>query len=121
MQRILRLSAWSVAAGLVLVTLAPIGWRPVVAGATVERAAAYALLGLLLALAYPRRWRLAVALVVAYAGVLELGQMLTETRHARLSDFLVKAGAAVVGALLAVALTRRRATTANAAGSGTRS
>ncbi|WP_375454024.1 hypothetical protein [uncultured Methylobacterium sp.] len=105
MQTYLRVAAWLVVTILVVVTLSPIGLRPSVAPANVERACAYGGLGLLFALAYPRRWLVVLVGVVALAGTLELGQVLTQTRHGRLADFVVKAGAAACGALLAVTLT----------------
>lgn len=105
MQTYFRVAAWLVVAALVFVTLSPIGLRPSLAPANVERACAYGGLGLLLALAYPRRWFVVLVGVVALAGGLELGQVLTETRHGRVADFLVKGGAAACGALLAVTMT----------------
>lgn len=101
MVKLARWTAWTLVAALVFVTLAPIELRPVIADATVERAAAYGLLGLLFALAYPRHRLLALVVVVAVAGLLELGQLLTESRHGRVPDFAVKAVAAGLGVLAA--------------------
>ncbi|GJD43933.1 hypothetical protein AFCDBAGC_1795 [Methylobacterium cerastii] len=105
MQPFFRVTAWLVVAALVFVTLSPIGLRPSVAPANVERALAYGALGMLFVLAYPRRWPVVLAGVVALAAILELGQGLTLTRHGRLSDFLVKGGAAMLGTVLALAAT----------------
>lgn len=97
-----RLMAWTLVAALVFVTLAPIGLRPVVTeNADLERALAYALLGFLLALAYPRHRLLAVGVGVAVAAGLEFGQILTATRHGRVPDFVVKAISACVGVVAA--------------------
>ena len=105
MPKLARLLAWSLVAALVVVTLAPIGFRPVVAeSANLERALAYGLLGFLMALAYPRRWLLAFAVGVAIAAGLEAGQVLTESRHGRVPDFLVKAIASGFGVLAAQGL-----------------
>ncbi|WP_238182023.1 hypothetical protein [Methylobacterium trifolii] len=104
MRTFLRLSVWIIAAVLVFVTLSPIGLRPAVAPADLERAVAYAGFGLLVVLAYPRQWWLGLAAAVLLAGALEYGQGLTASRHGRLADFLVKAGAAAAGALFAHAL-----------------
>ena len=101
MVKLARWSAWALVAALVFVTLSPIEMRPVVAGATLERALAYGLLGLTFALAYPRHRLLALAVVVGVAGGLELGQLLTPSRHGRLPDFAVKAVAAGLGVLAA--------------------
>lgn len=105
MQTFLRLAAWLVVAALFVVTLSPIGLRPSIGPAIVERALAYAGLGLLLVLAYPLHGLAVLVGVVALAGILEFGQVLTETRHGRLADFLVKTGAAACGWLLALAIT----------------
>lgn len=98
---LLRLSVFVILAILVFVTLSPIGLRPVVASANVERMSAYALFGFLLIVAYPKRWYLGLMAGMAVAGILEFGQELSPTRHARLSDFLVKAVAAAFGSLVA--------------------
>ena len=105
MQTFFRIMAWLVVAALVFVTLSPIELRPSVAPANVERALAYCALGMVFALAYPRRWLLVLVGVVALAATLELGQELTLTRHGRVSDFVVKGGAATIGTLLAIATT----------------
>lgn len=113
MLKLVRLTAWIVAIGLVVVTLSPIEDRPVLAAPNVERAGAYALFGFLLALSYPRRWAVALAAAVVLAGVLEAAQGLTASRHGRVFDFMVKGGAAVIGGLAAhvlhLLLTRRAA------------
>jgi hypothetical protein len=100
-----RLLAWTLVAALVFVTLAPIGLRPVVtSNADIERALAYALLGGLLALAYPRHWLLALCAGIGIAAGLEFGQVFSASRHGRLADFVVKASAAGVGVLAAQVL-----------------
>lgn len=100
----LRLAFWCLLAGLVVVTLEPIGMRPVLGPANLERAAAYGLFGLVAALAYPRQRLVVLAAVVIVAGFLEFGQGLTASRHGRLADFLVKAGGGAAGWLAACAL-----------------
>lgn len=102
MVKLARISAWMLVAALVFVTIAPIGLRPIVAeSANLERAVAYAFLGLVFALAYPRHRLFALVVVVTVAGMLEFGQTLTESRHGRMPDFLVKAVAASSGVLAA--------------------
>lgn len=113
MLTLVRLLAWTVALGLIVVTLSPIEDRPVITSPNLERAAAYGLFGFLLALSYPKRWMLALVACVVLAGTLEAAQGLTVSRHGRVFDFLVKGSAAVIGALAAHAfhlLLRRRAT-----------
>ncbi|GJE39801.1 hypothetical protein [Methylobacterium persicinum] len=104
MQSVFRLAFWTVLAVLVFVTLSPIGLRPEVAPANLERCAAYALFGTLAVLAFPRH-RLAILIaILAVAGILEAGQGLSPSRHGRVSDFLVKAGSGAAGWLAASAL-----------------
>ncbi len=108
MSTLIRIAAWLLLAALVFVTLAPIGLRPVLAESpTIERALAYGGLGLLLALAYPRPRFAALVACVVVAGLLEAGQELSPSRHGRVSDFLVKAAAAAIGALVAAAIQAR--------------
>lgn len=101
MRTLLRIAFWCLLAALAFVTLAPIGLRPVLGPANVERALAYALFGLIAALAYPRQRLAVLAAVVVVAGLLEFGQDLTASRHGRVADFLVKAGGGTAGWLAA--------------------
>jgi len=109
---LVRIAAWILVALIVAITLVPIGLRPVVTvNPSFERIAAYALAGLLMMVGYPRH-RLPILIgSVLLAGGLEAAQTLTSTRHGRFDDFLVKAGAALAGAVAGLAVTavaRRR-------------
>ncbi|WP_457106908.1 hypothetical protein [Methylobacterium sp. P5_C11] len=96
----MQIAAWILVALIVAVTLVPIGLRPVVTtDPSLERIAAYAAAGLLMAAAYPRHWLWILVGSVIMAGGLEAGQTLTGTRHGRFDDFLVKAAAALAGAV----------------------
>jgi glycopeptide antibiotics resistance protein len=107
---LLRVAAWVVFAGIVFVTLSPIGLRPVTPEPpNIERAAAFLLFGLMFALAYPRRLWLVVTAVVVVAVGLELLQLVAATRHARLGDAGVKLLGGGAGLMLGVALNRLRA------------
>jgi len=112
--RLVRIAAWILVAFIVAVTLVPIGLRPVVTtNPSIERIAAYALAGLLMMVGYPRH-RLQILIgSVLLAGGLEAAQTLTSTRHGRFEDFLIKAGAALAGAvtgLVVAAVVARRPT-----------
>ena len=108
MRTLFRLLFWGLLAGLAFVTLSPIGMRPMLGPANVERALAYGVFGLVAAMAYPRQ-RLPLLLgVVIVAGLLEYGQSLTASRHGRLADFLVKAGGGTAGWLAAYLVTLAR-------------
>jgi hypothetical protein len=102
---LVRLAAWILVAILVAVTLVPIGLRPVVtANPSFERIAAYALAGLLMMVGYPRYWIQILIGSILLAGGLEAAQTLTSTRHGRFEDFLIKAAAALAGALAGLAV-----------------
>jgi hypothetical protein len=60
-------AAWTVFAGIAYVTLSPIGLRPQIADPNLERFGAFAVLGLLLGMAYPGRQGLFAALIVGDA------------------------------------------------------
>ncbi|MEE8626598.1 MULTISPECIES: VanZ family protein [Methylobacterium] len=91
MSRASRILGWLILAAIVAATVAPIGYRPVSgAPVSVERFGAFALLGFLFAVGYPRhRWRV-LLLTIAAAGALEAFQLLEPTRHGRIADFMVK-------------------------------
>ncbi|MBE7197343.1 MAG: hypothetical protein INR70_06025 [Parafilimonas terrae] len=102
---LVRVTAWILVAILVAATLVPIGLRPVVtANPSFERIAAYALAGLLMMMGYPRYWIQILIGSILLAGGLEAAQTLTSTRHGRFEDFLVKAAAALTGALAGLAV-----------------
>ncbi|MBZ9761572.1 VanZ family protein [Mesorhizobium sp. CA8] len=112
MTSISRLAALALLALITFATLSPIQLRPHLGDANMERALAYVLLGLTLAIGFPSRLTQTVLFVCAVAGVLEFLQLLDPGRHARVVDALVKAAAGVVGIVLArilIALTSRAA------------
>ncbi len=99
--------AWLLVLAVAVVTLAPIELRPVTAApANWERLAAFVAMGALFCLGYPRhRWRM-VGLVVALAGLLEVLQHVSPSRHGRLPDGMVKAAGALLGIGIAVVAER---------------
>ncbi len=98
---------WLVLLFIAFVTLSPIQWRPETGlPAHVERFLAFASVGALLMLAYPRhrfRWFWAL---IAVAGLLEAGQNLVDGRHGRIVDFDVKAIGALMGCCAVLAAER---------------
>jgi VanZ family protein len=96
-QKVSIAAGWLALAFIVYATLSPIGARPVVAGPQSEHFAAFAVMGLAFALAYPNRILLVVAIVVGSAFGLEMLQLLTPDRHGRVLDALVKAAGGVCG------------------------
>jgi VanZ family protein len=96
---ILRGAAWLLLIAVAVFTLSPIQFRPVTAApADVERFVAFALLGGVFCLAYPRQRRVILLLVLASAGVLEALQHVVPGRHGQVHDLLVKVVGAIAGA-----------------------
>ena len=106
-------------AGLGYVAVALLSWLPaayrphtVLVSDKLEHALAYLLLGAVSVLATRQiisPHRLALALV-AYAGVLEFGQLLIPSRVFSVEDFLASAAGAIVGVSIAALAVRRLAT-----------
>jgi hypothetical protein len=99
-QRSLAALGWVGLALIVYVTLCPIGSRPEVAGVHWDHFGAFALLGFAFAVAYPRRLGFVVLIVIGSAAILELMQLITVDRHARLIDALVKEGGGICGIIV---------------------
>jgi apolipoprotein N-acyltransferase len=93
-QGFLRIAAWLVLATIALVTLAPLEWRPETGlHPQIERFVAFAVVGALFAMAYPRYIVFTVAIVLGTALLLEYLQLFAPSRHGRLFD----AGFKIVG------------------------
>jgi hypothetical protein len=89
--RAFRILAWLLLAGLVVVTIGPIDWRPVSPLPTqLERALALAIIGFVFALAYPRQLVLVGAIVLGATVLLEALQLVEPSRHGRIADLAVK-------------------------------
>ncbi|HLZ77097.1 hypothetical protein [Phenylobacterium sp.] len=84
-------------AAIAFVTLCPIGLRPHIASANIERLAAYAVLGVAVSRAAGRRALAATALMMLLAFGLEAAQRFAPGRHAHLADAVVKAFGGVSG------------------------
>jgi VanZ family protein len=96
-----RICGWFLAALIVVLSLVPSWLRPVTgAPHNVEHFAIFALTGAAFAIGYRPTSKVAAGLVL-FAGAVELAQLFDPGRHARLSDFIVDAVAALIG--LAVA------------------
>ena len=117
--KIARIAAWLLIAAIVVMTLGPPTVRPVSGfNRSLEHVAAFALLGLAFGLGYPSR-RLLLALIgVAAAALMETLQQMVPGRHAYFSDFVINAGGACAGLVVAVVFDwlRRRIAAAGATG-----
>lgn len=95
---IFKVLAWSALLAIAAATLSPIGLRPRLdVPVDLERMAAFALVGLLFALAYPRKIWMAAAIVAIGVVGLEWLQHIRPDRHGRAADALVKAAGAFAG------------------------
>ncbi len=102
---------------IALLSLMPAAYRPDIEGVSdkFEHGLAYLLLGVLSALAMRQNidaHRLTLA-IVAYAGILELSQLLLPSRVASFGDFVASTVGAIVGVSLVALLIRRSATRSN--------
>ena len=99
MIRLFQIAAWLVLLCIAAATLSPMGLRPRLAGTEVslEHIAAYAVVGLLFSVAYPRHVWIAMMVVIGAAFGFEVMQMLAPDRHARIVDAVQKAGGGLFG------------------------
>jgi VanZ family protein len=103
MHKLLAIAAWTALALIVFLTLSPLDMRPVVtADPNIERFVAFALVGLLFGLAYPRRLVVDASFVMIAAGVLEAFQLMIRDRHGHIADAFVKAAGGVFGVAMAL-------------------
>ncbi len=101
--------AWLLLAGIIFVTVSPIGLRPhTITSVNLDRALAYMAVGFAFVLAYPRHWMAVAVLLVFGAVAIEFLQYLSPTRHARLHDAAVKAAGASIGVLAGLAAMKLR-------------
>jgi len=104
-QKLVALAAWATLAFITFATLSPIGLRPhLVADIGIEHVAAFSVAGLLFGLAYPRRVIPVIALVLGSAVLLEVLQLITPDRHARLLDLALKLLGGSIGIAIACLL-----------------
>jgi VanZ family protein len=99
-------AAWTSLAFIIYATLSPLNERPEFAAdgllflfSHFDQYIAYASMGCLFGLAYPRHAFLVCILVLGSAVLLELAQILTADRHARVSDAVRK----IIGGAFGVA------------------
>jgi hypothetical protein len=98
-------AAWTTFVAIVFVTVSPIDMRPsVTADPNIERFAAFAILGLLFGLAYPRRLVAGATFVILAAGMLETFQLMTPDRHGHIADAFVKAAGGAFGVAVALVI-----------------
>jgi VanZ family protein len=96
-----RIAAWLLTAAIVILSLVPAWLRP---GTDLphdlEHFSIFFATGVAFGVGYSRRPKLVTAVLVIFAAAVELAQIVDPGRHARVSDFIVDALAAYVGAAL---------------------
>jgi VanZ family protein len=98
----IRISAWALAAAIVVLSLCPPELRPETgAPHDLEHFVIYAMTGLAFGLGYRQREILLAALLMAFTGLVELAQLFVPGRHSRLGDFIVDAIAVIFGVIAA--------------------
>jgi hypothetical protein len=108
-QNISRATAWSVLATIVLLTIVPPGLRPITPMPhNIEHAAIVAVDGLAFGIAYRGHALLLSIAALPLCGGLELAQLFVPGRHARISDFVADAIAALMGIAAAKLCERSR-------------
>lgn len=105
LHKIVTFAAWAAIAFIGYATISPIQQRPTLpTSASFEHLAAFAVIGALFCLAYPRQILLVCLIVLGSAVLLEIAQLLTPDRHARIQDAFEKMAGGVVGIMAGRAL-----------------
>jgi VanZ family protein len=101
LQRLSKIVTLSLVATIVVLSLVPPKLRPVSGiGQNYEHAVIFFITGIAAAIGYRRDARILCSVAIIFCGGLELLQKFVPGRHARMTDFMVDAGAAVLGLLL---------------------
>ncbi|SHJ84822.1 VanZ like family protein [Bradyrhizobium lablabi] len=104
-QKLVALAAWGTLGFITFATLSPIGLRPHAAtDIGIEHVAAFSVAGFLFGVAYPRRIIPVIVLVLGSAIILEVLQLYTPDRHARLLDLGLKLLGGSIGIAIACVL-----------------
>jgi hypothetical protein len=98
MPQIIRWSSWLVLTAIFILSVVPASARPVVGPHGWEHGFAFALAGAAFMAGHRFAFLSAAGVLSFYAILIEILQLLVPGRHARLSDIMIDAGAAVLGA-----------------------
>jgi len=100
-----RAAAWISLLLILVVTVGPIGLRPVTpVSPQIERFAAFLVVGTLFGVGYPKRFALMVAIVMVSAASFEFAQHLVPDRHGTFIGFAAKAAGGGLGVFLGTLL-----------------
>lgn len=96
-----RVIAWALAAAVIVLSVVPPNLRPKTdLPHDLEHFGIFCATGLAFGLGYRFRHGLLLACLVIFAGAVECAQLFVPGRHARLSDFIIDAVAACIGAIM---------------------
>ena len=100
-QKLITIMAWGILAFIAYATVSPIQDRPTLpTSPNFEHFAAFAVLGAMFCLGYPRQTILVCLVVIGSAILLELLQLLTPDRHGRMQDAIEKMAGGAFGILI---------------------
>jgi VanZ family protein len=109
-RRVFQAAGWLLVAAIVVLSLVAPSLRPVTfLPHHLEHAAAFAIAGCALGLGYPGRTAQHMAMMIVFAGAIELAQFYAPGRHPRLIDFVIDALGGCAGIGAAAMLARLRA------------
>ena len=104
--------AWLLVLAVAVFTLSPNELRPTTGASTlsanVERFAAFAVIGMLFSLGYPKHRFAVILLVIGIVASLEVAQNFVPSRHGRLLHGFVKAAGALFGSGAAMISERKK-------------
>ena len=104
-QKLIALAAWTLLAFIAYATISPIQDRPrLPTSSSLEHLAAFAVVGVLFCIAYPRQIVLVCLIVFGSAILLEFSQLLTPDRHGRVQDAIEKMAGGAVGIVVGRAI-----------------
>jgi VanZ family protein len=105
LDKLTAIGAWAFLAFIAFATVSPIHDRPTLAtSSSIEHLAAFAVLGMLFCVAYPRQIAFVCLIVVGSAILLECAQLLTPDRHGRVEDALEKIAGGAAGIVIGRAM-----------------
>ncbi len=98
LQKLIAVAAWGCLAFIVYATITPVAARPSIGtSSNFEHIFAFAVAGVLFSFAYPRQTTFVCVVVLGSAVLLELAQLLTPDRDARIRDVLEKIAGGAIG------------------------
>lgn len=103
-----RIAAWLLILAIIVLSLVPSWLRPETdVPHNLEHFSIFFATGVAFGVGYSRSPNLVMVMLMIFAGAIELAQIVVPSRHARLSDFIVDALAACIGAAVSSVLAAR--------------